>query len=564
MQPEATERKLKKRKKRPWVLRLLAVLIACCCLFILWFYLVTKVNPPECRETSLTRMERVMLPDGSLQQGKSILRRNSLGIYELYLEGNPYEIGYAHGALTQELNAFQERAFVQQLRKLVPSLWVINRLKYFIGFFNRNLDTYIPLEYQQEIYGVSRFASDSFDFIAGKYHRMLNYHAAHDIGHAIQDKNLQSGCTSFLLRGAKTEDGALLMARNFDFYAGDSFAKNKMVCFVKPDKGYPYAFVTWAGFTGVVSGMNLQGLSVTINAAKSSIPAGARTPISLLVKEILQYASNLEEAKAIAAKRQTFVSESILIASARDQSGIVIEKSPDQTGILKMEGNALICVNHFQSEVFRKDVSNLKNIAESSSEYRRLRVTELIKDRNRLTPGDAAAILRNTKGLKNSDIGLGNEKTLNQLICHHAVVMQPEKLHLYVSSNPYNLGAFAAYNLKEVFETGLRIPVNYPFLIQKDSFLQSQSYAQFIRFRQIVLQLEEADHFEANLAADCVRHNPSYYHAYVLAADYCFRFGKFAKALYYYKNAALKEIATAKERREIERKIKTCRDKIAG
>jgi hypothetical protein len=38
----------------------------------------------------------------------------------------------------------------------------------------------------------------------------------------------------------------------------------------------------------------------------------------------------------------------------------------------------------------------------------------------------AAAILRNQKGLNNKNIGLTNEKGLNQLLAHHAVIFKPK------------------------------------------------------------------------------------------------------------------------------------------
>ena len=147
------------------------------------------------------------------------------------------------------------------------------------------------------------------------------------------------GCTSFAVWGRESADSSLLMARNFDFYMGEEFAKNKLVLFEKPDSGYAYVSVTWPGMLGVVSGMNTQGLAVTINASKLEVPSSSATPISILVKSILQYASNIEEAETIAASFKTFVCESILVGSANDGRAVIIEKTPSAMGIYSLDGD---------------------------------------------------------------------------------------------------------------------------------------------------------------------------------------------------------------------------------
>lgn len=309
--------------------------------------------------------------------GASTLRRNPAGVWELTTGGDPVTRGAESGALLSELMYYQERAFVDQIRRIVPSERYLRFLRAFIVIFNRDLGRYIPEEYRDEIYASSRWCTHRFDAIGNPYERQVNYHAAHDIGHVMQEYMLV-GCSSFATWGGRSADSTLLVGRNFDFYVGDDFARNKLVTFCRPERGIPFASVGWAGMSGVLSGINAAGLTVTLNAAKGALPTRAATPISLLARTILQYASTIEEACAIADTTRTFVSESLLIASARDRRAAVIEKTPARWALYEGEGEQLRCTNHYQSAAFADDPYNLENIATSDSPYRLQRLGEQI------------------------------------------------------------------------------------------------------------------------------------------------------------------------------------------
>ena len=318
-----------------WAFGIPLALIAIAALACVWLHATADLGEPEFVPS---QVPVVQVNDSLRRWGSSSLRIDPDGLYEMRVCGGPFERGEAIGKLGEDLLYQQEKAFADKLFEMVPSSRYRAFLHYFITIFNRRMGASVPLEYRQEIKAMSASCTHEFDEFGSPYERQMQYHSAHDIGHVMQDYMLV-GCTSFAVWGRESADSSLLMARNFDFYMGEEFAKNKLVLFEKPDSGYAYVSVTWPGMLGVVSGMNTQGLAVTINASKLEVPSSSATPISILVKSILQYASNIEEAETIAASFKTFVCESILVGSANDGRAVIIEKTPSAMGIYSPDGD---------------------------------------------------------------------------------------------------------------------------------------------------------------------------------------------------------------------------------
>lgn len=557
-----------RRQKWGKRLRNFAIFMVLLVLFLEWWL---SISPPTIKDTSAWELQRTEVQKDYYTIENNWLRKNEHGLWEAYIEGAPFERGAILGNLAQELIVLQEVYFVRQIRELIPSDWFLYFLRYMVGFFNRNLDEYIPLEYQQEIYGETHFCSDEYNAIGSNYERILNYHAAHDIGHALSDYAVV-GCTSFSSWDDKSTDSSLIIGRNFDFYVGDDFAKDKMILFINPDEGYKMATVTWGGFLGVVSGMNEKGLTVTLNAAKSGIPTSAKTPISIVARQILQYAKNIDEAFSIAQEYETFVSESLMIGSAEDGHTAIIEKSVDKVALYTTDSNSIICSNHYQSDSFKTDADNLNNIATTASDYRQKRTQELMRTHGQLDYKNVAAMLRDRQGLGGDQIGWGNEKALNQLQGHHSVMFMPEKRLMWVSTAPYQLGEYLAYDLNVVFKQETPPSKSLAIdslMVEEDPFAQSQAFKNYVLFRKLkkdltVLAKDNGAYtkMDEDKAVSITRINPDYYHAHELAGNFYKAKARYSKAIKAYEEALTKEIATEAERITITNNLNDCQEAL--
>ncbi|WP_170149047.1 C45 family autoproteolytic acyltransferase/hydolase [Chryseobacterium defluvii] len=524
---------------------------------------------PDVKQYSLEIPKVSKINDSTFSYKHNYLTKNRQQLWELYIQGNPLQLGYNNGALTQDLMQKQEEIFFSKVEGFVPSKFKQKLLRGFLKWYNRKMYLNVREDYQAELYGLSRYSSEKYNFIAPQYLRSLYLHGAHDIGHVLQDLAMV-GCTSLAVWNENTEDGDLLIGRNFDFYVGDDFSKNKVVEFVKPEQGIPYMSVSWPGMIGVVSGMNKEGITVTINAGKSKIPLTAKTPISLVTREILQYAATIDEAIAIAEKRKVFVSESILVGSANDKNAVIIEVSPTNFGVYRVQNSSQVfCTNHFQSEAYKNDQRNQKHIVESHSEYRYEKLQELLQEKKKLNPEKMAAILRDQSGLKGEKIGYGNEKAINQLLAHHAVIFSPQKKLVWVSSNPYQLGEFVCYDLNEIFSgesLQKRELAKSQMNIAEDPFVHSREFKNYEQYKIMNSEIIDAINKDILLPEDFISHyqslNPDFWGVYYQAGKYYYQLKDYEKAKTEFTKALTKEVTTLPDKEDIEKYLRKTLEKL--
>ena len=531
------------------------------CIALIYLILTVEIDAPIVEEIKIGK--RIKISENHYVLKNNYLKKNEYGIWEMYIEGDPYERGLVYGELSKELIQRQEDIFVSQINNFVPSNFMQQFLRLFIGLFISELPKNIPLENQQEIYGISKYFSSRYDYIASKYTRILNYHAAHDIGHALNDYSIV-GCTSFALKDEMTTDSNLMIGRNFDFYVGDEFAQDKLILFVNPSKGFSFASYSWAGFTGVLSGLNEKGLSVTINASKSDLPTGAKMPISILAREILQYASTIEEAVAIAKKRHTFVSETLMIGSSIDKKAVLIEKSPAKLGVHDSKQSKLVCSNHYQSSTFINDDVNISNIKESDSKFRFNRVGELLSARSDFNPNSVLAILRDQYGFNKDTLGMGNPRAINQLIAHHSVIILPESSMFYISTTNYQLGEFIGFDLNKTFKLKKGTITDR---LNPSIFLFSNEYKKFKAFKETKKRISQFLLFGTNLKLtskeikEFIINNKESFVTFEMLGKYYLKKGNSHTAKKMFTIALTKNLASLKIKMELENLKKECQYK---
>jgi hypothetical protein len=376
------------------------------------------------------------------------------GVRAVYLEGTPEAIGAAHARLLRDGMIANENRLWDDFEHFVPLaparalMLDMGRVRY------RHVDRGMPDARRRELAAqAAAFEPDPFTPHMPGFQRMIFLHALYDIALGFEHSPM-IGCTSFGLGSGATVDGHVLLARAFDFETDEIFDREKAVFFVREDGAIPFASVAWPGFIGVVSGMNLEGVSIVVHGARAKEPVAEGLPVAFSLREVLSRAHDTTEAIAILKEQRVMVSHIVMVGDARGKFAVV-ERAPGESAWVKdawPDPDRVGVTNHLEGPL-KDDPRNRKVEAETTTHPRRARLDELLAAvaPRSASVATAVAMLRDHKCASEMSCKLGDRRAIDALIATHGIVADSTDRALWVSAGPHLSGKFVRFDLRAIF-----------------------------------------------------------------------------------------------------------------
>jgi len=244
------------------------------------------------------------------------------GYRVLHVKGTPYEMGYQQGALlkdhVRELARYLFDVKAKDLAVEVFGFKVPVDAKRLIRAIGERQRLYAPTRFYEEMRGVADGAGMTFDDV-------LTANFIPELFH----------CSGFALSKSATADGNLLHGRVLDYGVDWRLQDHAVLTVAEPDGKVPFCNVTYAGFIGSVTGMNLKGISIG-EMGGEGMGHWEGVPMALLVRLALEESNNLDEAVAVFRDRPRTCQYFYVVADGNRGTAVGLEASWNAFTLIKM------------------------------------------------------------------------------------------------------------------------------------------------------------------------------------------------------------------------------------
>jgi hypothetical protein len=232
------------------------------------------------------------------------------GLKVVHLSGTPYEIGRRHGellrvevraAIDQLLGYFRRYVKIPGVRSFAVNWWLDSAW--------RKAQPHIPPDYLEELRGLAHGSGVS----RADLYRL----------HSIPDRTYS--CANFAAWGSQTADGRMIHMRNLDWNIRAGLQDFAVVFVVRPKGKQAFVSAAWAGFIGVLSGVNESQVSIGQIGAETTDVHFAGEPMVFLMRRTMEEARDLDQAAGIIRDARRTVGVNYVVADAKIPRGTALE-----------------------------------------------------------------------------------------------------------------------------------------------------------------------------------------------------------------------------------------------
>jgi acid ceramidase len=204
------------------------------------------------------------------------------------------------------------------------------------------------------------------------------------------------GCTAF----ATYNSGSMRQARNLDWHTDNNILSSYSKIFNFQRRGRTvFKTVGWPGFIGALSGVRPGAFGLTLNAVSSQDDAQIATPVSFLLRDVLENCTSFKKAQSILEQTLIISDCLILLSGTQKEEKVVLERTPARCATRTSEEDHIIVTNDYK--ILTNEVVYGGNILRDTSCGRYDTTQELLREQ---TPSDAIACLNI---LKNKHVMMG-------------------------------------------------------------------------------------------------------------------------------------------------------------
>lgn len=267
------------------------------------------------------------------------------GLTVVHLSGNPYELGRQHGeALREEVQASVRRVLGYFRRYLkIPWLRAL-AVNWWLDQAWRQSRPFIPRDYLDELRGLS----DGSGVPLQELYRL----------HAIPDRTYS--CSNLAAWGRATAEGRLIHVRNLDWTIEAGVQRFPVVFVVRPTGKRAFVNIAWAGFIGVLTGVNDAQVSIGQIGAETVDAAFRGEPMTFLMRRVLEEAEDLEGAARTIRETHRTVGVNYVVADAKAKRALVLETTRRHMQVFEADDLAEHRVSYARpmvDAVFRADTA---------------------------------------------------------------------------------------------------------------------------------------------------------------------------------------------------------------